>query len=727
MSSILASHRLLVGLGLLLLLQALPAQAARLALVIGNAAYADSPLRNPVNDARAVEAKLQQLGFTVHKVENLKRAQIGRTVSGFASRIRPGDDVVVFYAGHGLQVRGVNYLPAVDAEIQNEDDVPLNSLNVGSLLERLDEAKAGVKLLILDACRNNPYARGFRSASRGLARVADAPGGTLMHFATRPGSVAADGSGANGLYTTELLKAIDLPGVPVELMLKRVAAAVERVSQGQQEPWGEGSLKGDFYFRPPSSATAPALVPPTASTGISLEDLQREEASRQAWNGWQQRMKADFDKTTGFSGSSDLQAMAWDRFLGLWTEDNPISREDDDLRQQARQRLDAARRLAAPSGPSSQVAMITPPVGSLSTGKTLVRIGHVGPTSGAIAHLGLDNENGARLAIEEANAAGVRIGGRELRFELVTDDDGADPKSGVEAARRVVAQGVVGVVGHLNSGTSIPASAVYQQAGIAQISPSATNPKLTRQGFRTTFRLITDDQHASEAFGRYAVQQLGARKIALIDDRTAYGVGVVDAFERAVKAAGAEVVGREFTNDPATDHTAILTSLKARRPDVVFFGGMDSVAGPLLRQMRQMGIDARLLGGDGICSGELVKLAGGADPVDGRVLCYESGGVDGEFTAPMVDFKRRYKARFGMDVQIYAPYTYDAVRVLIDAMRRADSIEPARVLQALARTTGYKGVTGPIAFDDKGDLVRASLTLYGFRRGGERQAQAVLH
>jgi uncharacterized caspase-like protein len=193
-----------------------PAQAARVALVVGNAAYADSPLRNPVNDARAMRAKLAGLGFDVTAVENLKRNEIGRTINGFASRIRPGDEVVVFYAGHGLQVKGVNYLPAVDAAIHTEEDVPLNSLNLNTLLDRLDEAKAGVKLLFLDACRNNPYARSFRSTARGLARVQDAPSGTLMHFATRPGSVAADGTGANGLYTTELLRQIDQPGVPIE-------------------------------------------------------------------------------------------------------------------------------------------------------------------------------------------------------------------------------------------------------------------------------------------------------------------------------------------------------------------------------------------------------------------------------------------------------------------------------------------------------------------------------
>jgi formylglycine-generating enzyme required for sulfatase activity len=226
-----------------------PVQAARLALVIGNAAYTEGPLKNPVNDARAMDQKLTTLGFRVQRVENLKRTQIGRAISAFANTVRAGDDVVVFYAGHGVQVKGINYLPAVDADIQSEEDVALNSLNLNSLMERLDEAKAGLKIMFLDACRNNPYARSFRSGDRGLARVSAAPSGTLIHFATRPGSVAADGSGLNGLYTSELLRHMDSPNVPIEAMLKRVSAAVELASKGTQEPWTEGSIRGEFYFR----------------------------------------------------------------------------------------------------------------------------------------------------------------------------------------------------------------------------------------------------------------------------------------------------------------------------------------------------------------------------------------------------------------------------------------------------------------------------------------------
>lgn len=222
----------------------------RRALVIGNRDYVVGPLKNPVNDARAMSAALSRLGFKVSSVENLKRDDIGPELDRFVDSIRAGDDIVLFYAGHGLQVKGINYLPAVDARIRGESDVALNSINLNQLLERLDESKAGVRLLLLDACRDNPYSRGWRSSSRGLARVTGAPAGTLMHFATRPGGVAADGDGPNGLYTTHLLQHLSRSGEPVELVLKAVAAAVRTASGGAQQPWMEGSLDGDFYFVP---------------------------------------------------------------------------------------------------------------------------------------------------------------------------------------------------------------------------------------------------------------------------------------------------------------------------------------------------------------------------------------------------------------------------------------------------------------------------------------------
>ncbi len=354
----------------------------------------------------------------------------------------------------------------------------------------------------------------------------------------------------------------------------------------------------------------------------------------------------------------------------------------------------------------------------------IVKIGHVAPTSGAIAHLGKDNELGARMAIEDLNAKGVTIGGKKVKFELLAEDDAGDPKQGTAAAQKLVDSKVNGVVGHLNSGTSIPASKVYSDAGIPQISPSATNPKFTRNGYKTTFRVVADDVHLGGTLGRYAVKDLHGKSIAVIDDRTAYGQGVADEFEKGAKASGGKVVGREFTNDKATDFTAILTSLKGKKPDIVFFGGMDAVAGPMLRQMKQLGIEAKFMGGDGICTGELPKLAAGTMG-DGQVVCAEAGGVEGEAKKSMDDFKAKFKSKYNVDVQIYAPYVYDAVNVLAAAMVKAGSADPAKYLPVLAKTNGYKGVTGTITFDEKGDIKNGALTLYTYK-GGNREQIAVV-
>jgi branched-chain amino acid transport system substrate-binding protein len=366
--------------------------------------------------------------------------------------------------------------------------------------------------------------------------------------------------------------------------------------------------------------------------------------------------------------------------------------------------------------------------GSVYAEDLVVKIGHVGPTSGGIAHLGKDNENGARMAIDELNAKGVMIGGKKAKFELLAEDDAADPKQGTAAAQKLVDEKVNGVIGHLNSGTTIPASKIYSDAGIPQISPSATNPKYTRQGFKTTFRVVADDVHLGGTLGKYAVQTLKGKTIAVIDDRTAYGQGVADEFEKGVKAAGGKVVKREFTNDKATDFTAILTSIKGTKPDLVFYGGMDAVAGPMLRQMKQLGISAKFMGGDGICTGELPKLAAGT-MADDQVVCAEAGGIDQNDKAAvkaMEDFRAKFKKKFGADVQIYAPYVYDATNVMVAAMEKAGSADPAKYLPVLAKTTGYKGVTGVISFDDKGDIKNGALTLYTYK-AGQKTALGVVH
>jgi branched-chain amino acid transport system substrate-binding protein len=375
----------------------------------------------------------------------------------------------------------------------------------------------------------------------------------------------------------------------------------------------------------------------------------------------------------------------------------------------------AAAALMVACGKKEEAAAPAAPAAAPAPANEVVKIGHVGPTSGAIAHLGKDNENGARLAIEELNASGLTIDGKKVTLELLAEDDAADPKQGTAVAQKLVDAKVVGVIGHLNSGTTIPASKLYSDAGIPQISPSATNPKYTRQGFKTAFRVVADDTQLGSALGKYAVNDLKGKAIAVIDDRTAYGQGVAEEFAKAVEAAGGKVVAKEFTNDKATDFSAILTTIKGKKPDVVFFGGMDAVAGPMLKQMKSLGIKSKFMGGDGICSTELVKL-GGDSIADDQVFCAEAGGVEGEAKVGMEEFKTKFKAKFNADVQVYAPYVYDSVKVMVAAMVKANSTDPAKYLPELAKSD-YKGVTGQIAFDEKGDIKNGALTLKTVRAG----------
>ena len=339
-----------------------------------------------------------------------------------------------------------------------------------------------------------------------------------------------------------------------------------------------------------------------------------------------------------------------------------------------------------------------------------VKIGHVAPLTGPIAHLGKDNENGARLALEEINKVGLTIDGKKVVLTLVPEDDAEDPKTATQVAQKLVDAKVVGVVGHLNSGTSIPASKIYSDAGITQISPSATNPDYTKQGFKTTYRLVATDAQQGPALANYVSKTLNAKTVAIIDDSTQYGKGLADEFEKTVKASGVKVVTREASNNKATDFKAILTKIKGSKPDVIMYGGMDATGGPLTKQAAELGIKAKIVGGDGMCTEKLAELAGDAVV---NVTCSEAGKALSKM-AQGADFQKRYKERFNTDVQIYAPFTYDAVYVLVDAMKRANSTDPAKILVVMPDTK-MNGLVGNIAFDDKGDMKEGVITLYDFK------------
>jgi branched-chain amino acid transport system substrate-binding protein len=358
---------------------------------------------------------------------------------------------------------------------------------------------------------------------------------------------------------------------------------------------------------------------------------------------------------------------------------------------------EAPKPAAAPAAPAAPVV-------------TVVKLGHAGPLTGGIAHLGKDNENGARLAVEEANAAGIKIGGAPVKFELVAEDDQGDPKVGNTVAQKLVDAKVVGVVGHLNSGVSIPASAIYNQAGIPMISGSSTNPALTEQGFKTIFRVVGRDDQQGPAVANYLIANNKPKVAAVIDDATAYGEGLANEVEKTLKAAGVKVLPREKGTDKTADWKAVLTKIKGKKPDAVFYGGMDATGGPLLKQARELKIAAVFAFGDGACTDKMTELAGEA--AEGMV-CSQAGIP---VQAAGKKFLDAHKAKFNVDPILYAPFTYDAAMLMIEAMKKADSTDPAKFLPALV-ASDFNGSSGNIQFDERGDRKDAEMTIFMMKDG----------
>ena len=346
-----------------------------------------------------------------------------------------------------------------------------------------------------------------------------------------------------------------------------------------------------------------------------------------------------------------------------------------------------------------------------ASGELLVRIGSAAPLTGPQAHMGKDNENGTRMAIDDANAKGMVIGGKKVHFELISEDDQADPKTATIVAQKLADNGVSGIIGHLNSGTTIPAAKIYSDNGIPQISPSATAVAYTHQGFKTAFRVMANDAQQGQALGTYAVKNLKAVRIAVIDDRTAYGQGLADEFIKAAKAAGGQIVAHEYTSDKSVDFTAVLTSVKGQHPDLLFYGGMDAQGGPMARQIKSLALNVKYMMGDGGRTPEFIKLAG-----DAAQGVYASlPGVPLDKMPGGKAFSDRFVAKY-QPIQLYAPYCYDAVNVMIAAMQKANSTEPAKYLPLLAGIS-FDGITGKVAFDGNGDLKGGTVTLYQVQQG----------
>lgn len=341
-----------------------------------------------------------------------------------------------------------------------------------------------------------------------------------------------------------------------------------------------------------------------------------------------------------------------------------------------------------------------------------VKVGFAAPMTGGQAHYGADMQNGVKLAIEDFNATKPVIGGKPVQIVLDAADDQADPRTGTTVAQKLVDDGIKGMLGHFNSGTTIPASRIYANAGIPQIA-MATAPEYTMQGFKTTFRMMTSDTQQGSVAGTYAAKILKANKIAIIDDRTAYGQGLADQFEKAAKAGGATIALREFTNDKAVDFKAILTKVKASNPDLIYYGGADSQAAPMVKQMKTLGIKAPLMGGEMVHTPSFLSIAG--DKAEGTYSTL--AGVPMEQMPGGKEYADKYKKRFNEEVQTYSPYAYDGAMAMFNAMKAANSTDPAKYLPFLAKTDMTGVTTKHLQYDTKGDLKNGGVTVYKAENG----------
>ncbi|MDI6783938.1 MAG: branched-chain amino acid ABC transporter substrate-binding protein [bacterium] len=340
----------------------------------------------------------------------------------------------------------------------------------------------------------------------------------------------------------------------------------------------------------------------------------------------------------------------------------------------------------------------------------VIRIGVVAPLTGDQAEIGIDLKNGAVMAVEEANAAGGILG---KKLELVPMDDKHDPKEAVAVAQRLITDpAVVAVVGHLNSNCSIPASKKYHDAQMTMITPSSTNPELTKKGYPEIFRVCATDAFQGPFGAEFAIKQLGKKRIAILHDRSQYGQGLAEEFRKAVNRLGLKELVFEGITQGDRDFAAILTKVKSLNPDLLYFGGMYPEGGLLSKQMRELGIKTQFMGGDGLYVPGYIKIAG--KNAEGTIMTFLAPPWD-EFPAAK-EFVAKFVPQYG-EIKTYAPFAYDAANIIIDAINRAGSTDRAAIVKAVRETKDFNGVVGVINFDEKGDTTNKAMFIYTVKKG----------
>ncbi len=339
-----------------------------------------------------------------------------------------------------------------------------------------------------------------------------------------------------------------------------------------------------------------------------------------------------------------------------------------------------------------------------------IKLGVAGPITGANAAFGAQLKNGAEQAVEDINAKGGVMG---QKIVLQTGDDASDPKQGVSLANKFAADGVKWVVGHFNSGVSIPASEVYQESGIVQITPASTNPKFTERSLWNTFRTCGRDDQQGAVAGAYLASHFKGKKVAVVHDKTPYGKGLADETQKAMEGKGLKAVLYEGVNTGEKDYSALVSKLKQQNVDVVYFGGLHTEAGLIIRQMRDQGLKAPMMSGDGITDKEFVQIAGPG--ADGTFMTF---GPDARKNPNAKDAVAKFKAK-NYDPEAYTLYTYASVQILAQAAEGAKSTDGKKIAEYMKSGKTFKTVIGDITFDKKGDITRPDYVMYVWKKGAD--------
>ncbi len=694
-------RRLLFTLGLwmaaMFALGAAPASAGkRVALVIGNSGYEAAPrLANPSNDARDFARLLTRAGFESVDVRTDVKAQEFRQALRDFTRLASDADVAVFYfAGHGIEVGNSNLLVPIDARLRTDLDAEDETVSVERVMRALEPARK-LRLVILDACRDNPFLPQMqrvatsRSIGRGLQRIEGAPADTMIAFSTEPGSVADDGNGSNSPFTKALIDDIASPGLDIRIALGQVRDDVMKATGGRQRPFVTGSIGGSVQALVPRDGDLAAISPPPPPRG-----------------------EADASAGTDFKFAQALNSPAgWTAFLGLHPE--------GDLADKARQKLvlltppsevvpksDARVPDSVPATLSAPLTSPTPPP-VLSGRKGTLRIGVAGPMTGANAVFGAQMKTGAQQAVDDLNARGGILGNTVV---LEVGDDEASPKQGIAVATALASHGIKFVVGHFNSGVTIPASDVYAANDMVMITPSATNPRVTEGGKWNVFRTCGRDDSQGQVAARYAVDHFRGKGVAIVHDQTTYGKGLADAFKASLNSMGVREVLYEGVVTGERDYSAVVAKIRASGARLVYWGGLHPEGGLIRRQMTDQGATAVMMSGDGITDDEFATIAGPG--AEGTLM---TSGPDPRKNAAAAAVVKELNDKRS-DPQQYTLYSYAAVQTLAEAAEMARSTEPKEVARVMHGGRTFFTVLGWLSFNKKGDRTGADYVMYTWRR-----------